>query len=70
MALSGLIAEKGYTPEMIETTATVTLSKDTKGPFISKIELQSEVNIPYVDDETLQSIANEAKLTCYLLIFM
>jgi len=64
MALSGLIAEKGYTPEMIETYATVTLSKDTKGAFISKIELQTEVNIPDIDDETLQLIANEAKLNC------
>jgi osmotically inducible protein OsmC len=64
MALSGLLASKGYHPEMIETTATVTLSKDEKGAFISKIKLQSEVNIPDIDNETLQSLACEAKLNC------
>ena len=64
MALSGLLAGKGYHPEMIETTATVILSKDEKGAFISKIKLQSEAIIPDIDNETLQSLACEAKLNC------
>ena len=64
MALSGLLAGKGFHPEMIETTATVTLSKDDKGAFISKIKLQSEARIPDIDNETLQSLACEAKLNC------
>lgn len=64
MALSGLLASKGYHPEMIETSATVTLSKDEKGAFISKIKLQSEATIPDIDNETLQSLGCEAKLNC------
>jgi osmotically inducible protein OsmC len=64
MALSGLITEKGYHPEMIETTAIVTLSKNEKGAFISKINLNSEATIPDIDNETLQSLACEAKLNC------
>jgi lipoyl-dependent peroxiredoxin len=64
MALSGLLTEKGYIPEIIETTATVTMSKDNKGPFISKINLLSEVVIPDITNEMLQSLACEAKLNC------
>lgn len=64
MALSGLIAGKGFHPEMIETTATVFLTKDEKGAYISKIKLQSEAKIPDIDNETLQSLACEAKLNC------
>lgn len=64
MALSGLLAGKGYHPEMIETKATVFLSKDDKGFFISKIKLQSEAIIPHIENETLQSLACEAKLNC------
>jgi osmotically inducible protein OsmC len=64
MALSALITEKGYKPEMVETTASVTLSKGNTGFSISKIELQTEAKIPDIDNETLQLLANEAKFNC------
>lgn len=64
MALSGLLAAKGYNPELIETVATVFLSKNENGFFISKIRLESEAIIPDIDNETLQSLACEAKLNC------
>lgn len=64
MALANLIAEKGFNPETIITTANVSLSKDDKGPFISKIELQTEATIPDIDNETLRVLADEAKRNC------
>jgi osmotically inducible protein OsmC len=64
MALANLIAEKGFNPDTIVTTAHVSLSKDDKGPYISKIELQTEATIPDIDHETLQVLADEAKRNC------
>jgi len=64
MAFADQIAKKGFTPEMIETTANVTISTDKNGSSISKIELHSEATVPDIDDETLNLIANDAKLNC------
>ncbi len=64
MALANLIAENGFNPENIVTTAHVSLSKGDSGPFISKIELQTEATIPDIDKETLQLLADEAKRNC------
>jgi osmotically inducible protein OsmC len=64
MAFANLIANKGFTPEMIETGASVTLSTGKNGSYISKIELYSEVTAPDIDDETLNLLANEAKSNC------
>jgi osmotically inducible protein OsmC len=64
MAFANLIAGKGFTPEMVETSASVTLSTGKDGSSITKIELYSEVTSPDIDDETLNLLANEAKLNC------
>jgi len=64
MALADLIASKGFTPKMVETTASVTMSTGKNGSTISKIELYSEITVPDIDDETLAALANEAKLNC------
>lgn len=64
MALADLLASKGYTPKMVETTANVTMSTGKNGSMISKIELYSEITAPDIDDETLESLANDAKVNC------
>jgi osmotically inducible protein OsmC len=64
MAFADLIASRGYTPQMVETIASVTMSTGRNGSAISKIELYSEVEVPDVDDETLNLIGNEAKVNC------
>lgn len=64
MALANLIASEGFTPEMIETTASVTMSTGKNGSMISKIELYSEITSFDIDDETLAILADEAKLNC------
>lgn len=61
MFLSGLLTRSGYTPQRIHTTATVHL---TEGPTISLIELDTEAEVPGVDEQTFQQLAAEAKQNC------
>ncbi|OFV84177.1 MAG: peroxiredoxin [Acidobacteria bacterium RBG_16_64_8] len=61
MFLAGLLTDKGYVPERIHTTAKVHLRA---GPTIEKIELDSEAEVPGVDDATFQELAAQAKTAC------
>ncbi|MFB6346887.1 MAG: OsmC family protein [bacterium] len=62
MALSNALDEAGYTPERVSTEATVNLNTDKLE--IDEIHLQSEAEVPDVEEETFQEIANEAKNGC------
>jgi osmotically inducible protein OsmC len=60
MALSNALDEEGYTPESVETSATVHLEDGA----IARIELVSEAHVPDIDEETFQAVAAEAKDGC------
>lgn len=64
MALSGALGKAGYTPELIETTAEVSMSKSDDGPAINGISLRTEAEITEIEDDTFQEIANDAKENC------
>ena len=60
MALSGILAEAGHTPESIRTRAAVHL-----GPgVIQRIELTTEARVPGVEEDAFQRHAEEAKAGC------
>jgi osmotically inducible protein OsmC len=61
MFLSALLSNNGFTPTRIHTTATVHL---TAGPTISKIELNSEAEVPGIDAAKFDEFANQAKANC------
>lgn len=61
MFLSALLTNGGYTPDYINTRATVHLGD---GPTIHTIELETEASVPGLDDETFQAKAAEAKQKC------
>ena len=61
MFLSALLTEKGYTPDEINTTATVRLGA---GPKINKIELDCSAKVQGVSDEEFQELAAAAKAGC------
>jgi osmotically inducible protein OsmC len=61
MFLSALLSNNGYVPTRIHTTATVYLGE---GPTINKIELNTEAQVPDVDQETFEDLAAEAKAKC------
>lgn len=64
MALSGGLGKAGFTPTRIHTTATVHLEKVGEGFAITRIELESEAQIPGIDDKTFQEQAEAAKKGC------
>jgi len=64
MAFSLMLENEGFPPENIETTAHVSIEKVGEGFKITKIKLVSKADIPKIDNETFQSIANKAKDGC------
>lgn len=62
MALSNELAKAGFTPESVETTAAVTL--DAGAGAITKIKLTASANVPDIDNDKFQEIANGAKENC------
>ncbi len=60
MALSNVLGNSGFTPETIETTATVTLEEGT----IKSSHLVVKVNVPDISEKKLQECAEDAKANC------
>jgi osmotically inducible protein OsmC len=64
MAFSNMLAEAGHVPTRIETKARVHLEPVDGKPTISRIELETEGDVPGIDDTTFQDIAQRAKAGC------
>lgn len=64
MALSLMLGQAGFTAERIATRAEVTLDKDGEGFSITAIALTLDAQIPGIDEEQFQQIANQAKEGC------
>ncbi len=61
MFLSAVLTNNGFKPVRIHTTATVHLAA---GPTINKIELNSEAEVPGIDEAKFAEFANTAKSGC------
>ena len=64
MALTAQLSRAGITPTRIHTGAKVKLGKVGEAVSISQIELETEAEIPGIDDATFQKYALEAKQNC------
>ena len=64
MALSAGLGKGGFTPTSIHTTATVHLEKAGEGFGITRIELDTQAQIPGIDAATFEKFAEEAKKGC------
>ena len=64
MALSGGLSRAGHVPNRVHTTAKVHLEKGDAGFSISAIELETEADVPGIDDATFQKEAAAAKAGC------
>jgi lipoyl-dependent peroxiredoxin len=62
MALSLFLGQHGHPPEAIRTTANVEL--DPQKLAITRIELETEADVPGLDDARFREIAEEAKENC------
>lgn len=64
MALTAQLSRAQITPTRIHTTATVKLEKVGEAFTITSINLETEAEIPGIDDATFQKYANDAKQNC------
>ncbi len=64
MALSLILGEAGFTPEGIDTKATVSLDKVDGGFAITAIKLDSAVKLPGIPAEKFDELIKKAKEGC------
>lgn len=64
MAFSLELGNAGFTPESIETEASVNLEKKADGYAITWIELSTQAKVPGIDEATFMKIAEGAKNGC------
>ena len=64
MAFANALAKGGFTPKSVRTNAKVHLMKQDAGFAITLIELQTEAQVPGIDNAKFQEIADGAKKGC------
>ncbi len=64
MALVAQLSRKGLNPTRVHTNASVKLEKVGEAFSITQIDLQTEAEIPGIDDATFQQHAADAKKNC------
>ena len=64
MAFAGDLADAGFTPEYIHTTAHVHIDKMNAGFTITRIELSTEGKVPGIDAAAFNTFAEGAKAAC------
>src|SRR6267143_314968 len=64
MALTAQLSRAGFPPTRIHTSATVTLEQVGDAFSITEIELETEADVPDIDDATFQAYALVAKQNC------
>jgi osmotically inducible protein OsmC len=66
MALAKGLAEAGYTPEKLQTTASVRMEKGDQGFAISRIDLNVRADVPGLEEDEFQRLAQAAKAGCVI----
>jgi lipoyl-dependent peroxiredoxin len=64
MALAFGLQGAGFTPESLETTATITLDPSSGTPTITNSDLVLKAKIPGIDDAKFQELAKGAEKGC------
>ena len=64
MALSASLGNAGFTPTRIQTDANVHMALVGAGMKINKIDLKTEAQVPGIDEQKFQEIADTAKKNC------
>ena len=64
MALTAGLSRAGHKPTRIHTTAKVKLEKVGEAFSITKIDLETDAEIPGIDDAAFQKFATDAKENC------
>jgi OsmC subfamily peroxiredoxin len=67
MSLADLLSSEGHPPADLRTTANVRLEQLAEGFRITRIDLQTEGEVPGVDEARFSELAERAKSTCHTL---
>lgn len=64
MALAAALGKAGHSPERVHTAAACTIEKEGEGFAIKKMRLEVSANVPGVDEQTFQRVAEQTKREC------
>jgi len=64
MFLSAVLTKEGFKPKEVRTTAKVTLGTVDGAPKITKIELDCQAQVPDLDNDKFQQVAETSKKGC------
>lgn len=64
MAFANGLTNAGFTPKRVHTTAKVNLDKLPEGFTITRIDLETEAEVPGIDQGKFQELAETAKKNC------
>ncbi len=64
MALSNELAKAGYNPKKVETNAIISLEMLDGVPTITKMKLEAVANVPNLEENEFQRIAETTKNAC------
>jgi osmotically inducible protein OsmC len=64
MALSNVLSDAGHPPESVRTNARVQLRNIDGAPTLARIDLETEGDVPGVDEQEFQRHAEDAKANC------
>lgn len=70
MMLAKILGDQGKTAQQINTTATLTMRMDASGPKITAIRLQTQAQVPGLDQAGFQRAADEAKAKCPVSVLL
>jgi osmotically inducible protein OsmC len=66
MAVSFTLNNAGFTADVIDTEAQLTMDMPDGKPTVTAVHLVTRARVPNIDDARFKEIANEAKLTCVI----
>jgi osmotically inducible protein OsmC len=64
MALTAILGEAGFTPTLIHTVAKAHLGFTDAGPTLTRIDIDTEGDVPGIDGASFQQHAEAAKARC------
>ncbi len=64
MNLSGTLEKRGYQPQSIQTHAVLSMDRTDAGFTVTKMRLETEAQVPNIDEATFKEIADVAEKTC------
>lgn len=64
LALANILAEKGFVPKEIRTSAKIKIEKTGEGFRITSVELSTEAQVPNVSKDKFIEYAEDAKANC------